>query len=346
MPRWNLRRADWAHFTEVIEKTVSRIPVSIENYDRFTKLIYVAAKRSMPRGHRKSYIPCWSKECSDLLKEYRNSHSDETANQLMQKLDEERRSRWVAAMESMDFTHSSRKSWNLLRRLGAAKVSTTHATVSPDVIADTICEVSDINVPHRDLLHMKRHLRRELRRCTERSGFVSPVNYSEVLAAIKNIKLGRAAGVDGILPEFIRHLGPKAIHWLTNLFTIVMEKSRTPVVWKRAKVVAILKPGKEPSDPKSYRPISLLSVIYKLFERVLLSRIIGRVEESLPQEQAGFREGRSCEEQVLSITTYIEHGFERKLKSGAVFLDLSSAYDTVHTVTQCTAAKTYTGIEM
>jgi hypothetical protein len=250
MPRWNLRKANWTAFTEEIERTVKRIPVSIENY-RFTGLIWAAAKRSMPREHRRNYIPCWSKECSNLLGEYQISHSDENADRLIQKLDEERRGRWMDAMERMDITHSSRQSWNLLQKLRAAKSITTQVNITPDAIADTICEVGNIDVSRRDSLRMRRSLRRELSRCPERSAFVDPVECDEVVAAIKKMKQGKAAGVDGILPEFLKNLGPKAISWLTSLFTAVMEQARTPMVWKRAKIVAILKPGKEPGDPRA-----------------------------------------------------------------------------------------------
>lgn len=72
-----------------------------------------------------------------------------------------------------------------------------------------------------------------------------------------------------------------------------------------------------------------MSVVYKLFERVLLARIQLKIEDTLPKEQAGFRQNRSCCEQVLSMVTHVENGFQERKKSGAVFLDLTSAYDTV-----------------
>lgn len=70
--------------------------------------------------------------------------------------------------------------------------------------------------------------------------------------------------------------------------------------------------------------------MYKLFER-LLACIQPIIEESLPIEQAGFRKNRNCCNQVLAITTHVENGLQKKAKSGVVFLDLSSAYDTVWT---------------
>lgn len=81
--------------------------------------------------------------------------------------------------------------------------------------------------------------------------------------------------------------------------------------------------------PESYRPIALLSVAIKLYERLLYNRIVSEIEKLIPAEQAGFRKKRSCEEQVLTLTNHIEAGFQRQLKTGIVFVDLTAAYDTV-----------------
>lgn len=102
-----------------------------------------------------------------------------------------------------------------------------------------------------------------------------------------------------------------------------------PCLLKRAKVVAILKPGKPVGVPDSYRPIALLSVVYKLLERVIYNRISGTINAAISQEQAGFRPHRNCTDQVLALTTHIENGFQSKKKSAAVFVDLTAAYDTV-----------------
>lgn len=91
-------------------------------------------------------------------------------------------------------------------------------------------------------------------------------------------------------------------------------------------MIAILKPDKPANEPSSYKPISLLPTVYKVFERLILYRIQPILENVLSIEQAGFR---ACCDQVLALTTYIENGYQRKDKSGTVFLDLSSAYDTV-----------------
>ena len=94
--------------------------------------------------------------------------------------------------------------------------------------------------------------------------------------------------------------------------------------------MALLKPGKDPSVAKSFRSISLLCHTYKLFERLILNRIAEHVDAKLIPEQAGFRPGKSCTSQLLNLTEHIEDGYEKRLITGAVFVDLSAAYDTVN----------------
>ena len=94
--------------------------------------------------------------------------------------------------------------------------------------------------------------------------------------------------------------------------------------------MALLKPGKDPSVAKSFRPISLLCHTYKLFERLILNRIAEHVDAKLIPEQAGFRPGKSCTSQLLNLTEHIEDGYEKRLITVAVFVDVSAAYDTVN----------------
>ena len=94
-------------------------------------------------------------------------------------------------------------------------------------------------------------------------------------------------------------------------------------------MVAIPKPGKSVGDPKSYRPISLLCVPYKILERLIYARVEPLIDPLLPKEQAGFRRGKSTVDQVVLLTQNIEDSFEAKKKAGAVFVNLTAAYDTV-----------------
>ena len=81
-------------------------------------------------------------------------------------------------------------------------------------------------------------------------------------------------------------------------------------------------------EPRSYRPISLLCVPYKILERLIYARIEPIIDPLLSKKQAGFRRGKSTVDHVDLLTPNIEDSFEAKKKAGVIFVDLIVAYDT------------------
>jgi hypothetical protein len=91
---------------------------------------------------------------------------------------------------------------------------------------------------------------------------------------IRGLKVGKAPGPNGLSNRDLKHLPQQAIRPLVALFNAALLTQYFPPVWKHAIVISILKSGKDPSLPSSYRPISLLDTINKLFEKILFSRIL------------------------------------------------------------------------
>jgi len=334
--RWNFRKANWDLYSDTLEHSIVTIPsrcIPIEEaYRRFQGAIFKAASVSIPRGCRPVYTPCLDEECQALLEKYESSGDPDIADHLIESLDESRRSRWEETTEKLNFTHSSRKSWSLIRRLGAAQQPPVQArpAVNPNAVASHLLKVAraPLEKEHR---HQVRDEWRQY--CHQKTvGQVATVEAfteSELETVLNSVKSGTAAGYDNILPEFLKHLGPKAKTWLMTFFTRTVQEKRMPRAWRQAKVIAIPKPGKDPNIAASYRPISLLSTCFKLLERLILQRINPDLERIIKVEQAGFRQGRSTCDQVLALTTFIENGFQQNLKTGTIFLDLTAAYDTV-----------------
>ena len=117
--------------------------------------------------------------------------------------------------------------------------------------------------------------------------------------------------------------------WLRGFLSSCLRQLKFPKVWRRALVVAIPKPSKPVEDPKSYRPISLLCVPYKIPEQLIYNRVKPIVDPLLPKEQAGFRHGKFTVDQDILLTQNIEDSFKTKKKATAMFVDLTPAYDTV-----------------
>ena len=96
-------------------------------------------------------------------------------------------------------------------------------------------------------------------------------------------------------------------------------------------MIMIPKPGKSTSEPSSYRPISLLPIMSKLFERIFLTRLTAVIENKrlIPDHQFGFRTNHSTIDQVHRITSVIEEAIEKKQVCSSVFLDVAQAFDKV-----------------
>lgn len=328
--KWNFNKANWDMYSQIIDRTIQRIPAIPTNYDRFVNLITAAAKKSIPRGHREAYIPGWSTESKELYKEFKDTGNIEAGTQLLRKLDDNRRKKWEEKTESLSFAKSSRKAWNTLNRLnGKSNRSKKIYPVNSKQIATKMMENSKGRMPDKQKKMIEKIFNRNFRTSHRSSHIAVPFSSDEVFAAVKQLQCGKAPGYDCIFPDNLTHLGFGAIKWLTKFFSNIFESGKLRKEWKRAKVVAVLKPNKSAENPANYRPISLLSCCLKLFERCLLGRIHPIIENVIQKEQARFQKGRSCCDQVLALTNYLELGFEKNMKTGVVFLDLSAAYDTV-----------------
>ncbi|KAK6726965.1 hypothetical protein RB195_004953 [Necator americanus] len=128
---------------------------------------------------------------------------------------------------------------------------------------------------------------------------------SEVRVAIKSMKPGTAPGPDFISADFLRAGGHPLHVILAAHMTSYLQKERIPGQWKTSRTVLIHKKG-DRDDLRNYRPICLLSVSYKVFTKIILTRISRTVDEAQPQEQAGFRQGSSCLDHIQTVSRVIE----------------------------------------
>ncbi|GBM39391.1 RNA-directed DNA polymerase from mobile element jockey [Araneus ventricosus] len=97
------------------------------------------------------------------------------------------------------------------------------------------------------------------------------VKLSEIVEFIKNTKIKKAPGIDGVTNKMLKNLPLIILLKLANLFNYMLKLKYFPNCWKTARILPILKPGKDPTKPVSYRPISLLSTLSKLGEKIILT---------------------------------------------------------------------------
>ena len=157
----------------------------------------------------------------------------------------------------------------------------------------------------------------------------------KLVLAIESFGEHKAAGMDGIQPIVLQALGAKAYARLLKLYKASIALAYVPKCWRESKVIFIPKPGKSDySDPRSFRPISLMSFILKGLERIVLYQMQETTFVENPQHmnQHAFRKGRSCESALTNMVEYLESAIIKKQFAVAVFLDVKGAFDHVQTV--------------
>lgn len=140
---------------------------------------------------------------------------------------------------------------------------------------------------------------------------------------------GKATGFDGISGLMLLNLPDVQIRILTRIFNSIIRIGYYPTIWKKAKVIMVPKHGKDKTIAEAYRPISLLSVLSKTFERALLPKIQPFLDQITPNHQFGFRRRHGTVEQINRITNTIKSTLDKKEYCSAVFLDVSKAFDRV-----------------
>ncbi|KAK2578626.1 hypothetical protein KPH14_012613 [Odynerus spinipes] len=145
------------------------------------------------------------------------------------------------------------------------------------------------------------------------------------------MRVKKAPGPDHITVPMLKNSCHKIICQLYYFFKYAFTSSYFPSPCKEAKVIPILKPGKFSTDPSSFRPITLLPIVGKIFERVILFNIENYIEKKniWINQQFGFRANHSTIHQVARITQHITHSFNVRRDTVMILLDLSKAFDTV-----------------
>ena len=153
----------------------------------------------------------------------------------------------------------------------------------------------------------------------------------EVQNAIDRCKMKKATGIDEISNEVLK--SPRLLNVLFQLFKSCFDNGIIPTQWNKSIIKPIPKSSKnDPKLPLSYRGISLLSCIYKLYSSILNSRLVDHLERTgfLVDEQNGFRKGRACIDHIYVVSTITRTRIKQNKSTFACFIDFTKAFDWIN----------------
>ena len=146
-----------------------------------------------------------------------------------------------------------------------------------------------------------------------------------------NLDLLNASCHNYILVVLLKNCESELSHILAELFNECLKESCFPDCWNVSSVVPVFKNVGERSTPKNYRPVSLLSVVSKVFEKLVNNRIVDHLEKRglFSDFQYGFRSSWSTADLLTVVSVRIARVFNRSQATRAVALNISKAFDRV-----------------
>ena len=143
---------------------------------------------------------------------------------------------------------------------------------------------------------------------------------------VSRMRMGKSPGMDGITKAMALQVATSAPSFMKAMYDSSLKDGLFPEKWKEARVVTLLKGAdKDRAEPRSYRPISLLSGLGKILERMLVERLLRRMDGKWNERQFGFVKNK-CTEDAWSNAQDLVKASNSKHVIG-VFVDFKGAFD-------------------
>ena len=360
--RLALKQANWDTYLALTEQALALLDVNDGSMDlvagRFSGTLMQAARSAIPRKKKGNHKPLWTKALGRAVKTRRAarrtyarlrstaarkewSRTGAICRRLAHKA---RRDNWEESCASLVEDRSGKKAWNLFRALNNKKSACAPIGQGQDS-AKSAEEMAEMFSRHfaavnsfPEEIESDRETTAEVPRLEEEGTLIDarlnlPLSMAELNHAISKVKKGRASGEDGVLYEFLAHLGPVGLGQLLALYNRSWEEGLLPAAWTHAIIHPIPKGKKDRSLPSSYRPISLTSCLVKLMEKMVSRRLSWCLEhfDLVSENQFGFRPGKRSSDAVVRLLEFVVARFSTRPANhvGAIFFDLKQAYDRV-----------------
>ena len=367
--KYNYEKANWNEFAECLENadySVLDMNFSIENqYESLRTIVLSAADVAIPKKAAQTLSkyppnPWWSEECHVAVtikrrayKKYKRKQNEETyANLREARINCKRtiaQSKVLYWRTYLDKNVSKYSDTKILfkhvkrikqrycpveRPLDINGDKTKTDFEKAEVLAEVFAKASRSEGLSKSLKTFREKEDKKRKDPVRRPG--CPLNktfsMAELRTCIKSVLNNKkATGSDPISYRMIQHFPGKTLEALLSFFNHCWDTGTVPAAWKQATVIAVPKAGKNPSNPNSYRPISLTPHLGKIYERIVKARLEHHLQKNniIPVLQAGFQRGRGCSDHIVKLSAHVKKALAKRRTTLAAFYDVHRAYDSV-----------------
>ena len=246
-------------------------------------------------------------------------------------------------MEASSNTKHHGEFWNKLRPLLPSKEKKQSKIIlieNERVITDSLmvaemfnnyfCEVSRSDGDSKEMVEFVDHPSVKViaeKTCDDVFDLV-PVDVGYIRKILDSLDPRKAVGCDKISQRLLRLSSPVIAEPVTRLINYFITNRQWPIVWKSSDVVPVFK-KESMTDKTCYRPVSVLTSLSKLYEKVLFDQIYEAFHWRLSPNLSGFLKGHSCCTALLKLTEDWRACLDRREAVAAVAIDLSKAFDSV-----------------
>lgn len=347
--KYKLSCADWSSFSSCLDQSLDSsdiFPLHIAPFISYTKFvdciissanIHIPTKK--PSKHYKISTPWWDSECSVAALERKNAEINycysmtdrnfikfqQAAAKFKRLVSKRKKLGWLNFCKILSPRTPSSLVWKQIRRFrGSCNIENISANDSSSWLEAFSDKLAPPFVPSLEFFPLPPSF------LSSSDCFDQPFSLSELSLALDGLT-DSAPGIDGIPYSFLAKSSEKCKRIYLDLVNYFFDFGIVPDQWKSQIIIPILKPGKDPSDPSSRRPIALSSVLCKITEHLIKHRLEWFVENNsmLANTQFGFRKGYSTMDSLSILSTDLYISFKEKKYLVGVFLDVSAAYDNV-----------------
>ena len=284
-------------------------------------------KEHINSSKRKDMCDYWSKKIDELQELHKLNDSKNLYKNIKNLMGKTQYNMGTFLIHNQQEIHDEQEQANIFSDTWA-NIMTPNTPRNTIEIQEHIHTINNWNIQNRELINP--HNRINLNNLNKTNKLTKPITVAEAALFLKKIK-SKATGPSNISKTMLEHTPLTTGIHITRLYNATLATGYFPQALKNAHMFLIPKPGKNTTDPSSYRPIALLDLLAKIFEKIISFRLRQHLEDThqFNPNQYGFRPNKSTE-QIIFTSLYFLDTYNRKRRfTASASLDVAKAFDKV-----------------